>query len=312
MKYFAFIAAVAGFVSATPVLWDGRAPFNLTAADLNTSTGPYLTVVKGSQPATHYASLGGHSQLPTPLWNKDLVLPSEQVLAVSIDNTSVFSPGGGPGQFGFRRTDFIAANNGVHDQNLFNTLETGKTVFHFSVKADVSRPLNYNHEYQVVWIEPNDGSHVFDLQIGSPFTNPTGPLPTTDAHFLKVRDHAGDILFKTPFVYGIWHNFAVQVDWTNRTLAVLYSSDLLPLSVVKRTTPNLSTAAGPTGQGDYHFGVLKLPLVNPADSPANQGDVVHHGIQEGTTEALFYSGLFVENASHGISTGYGLVAHLAL
>ncbi len=45
-------------------------------------------------------------------------------------------------------------------------LESGVTAFHFSVYADAKRPLNYAHEYQTVWVEPSDGSHIFDLQIG--------------------------------------------------------------------------------------------------------------------------------------------------
>ena len=49
--------------------------------------------------------------------------------------------------------------------------------------------------------------------------------------------------------------------------------------------------------------------MNPADSPANQGDVVHFGIQEGTTDGLLYSGVFVEDAAHGISLGDGLIGH---
>ena len=47
--------------------------------------------------------------------------------------------------------------------------------------------------------------------------------------------------------------------------------------------------------------ILQLPIVNPADSTANQNDVVHFGIQEGTTESLFYSGVFVESTEEGIS-----------
>lgn len=50
----------------------------------------------------------------------------------------------------------------------------------------------------------------------------------------------------------------------------------------------------------------QLPLVDPNDTAAEQNDVVHFGIQEGTTEALFYSGVFVEDATSTISTGYGL------
>ena len=49
------------------------------------------------------------------------------MLSIAIDNTSVFVPGGQAPQYGFRRTDFIAANNGVHDQNLFNLLESNVT-----------------------------------------------------------------------------------------------------------------------------------------------------------------------------------------
>jgi len=298
------IASLAAFVAATPVLWDGRAPFNLTNADLNSNTGPFLTVVKGSENATHYSSLLSQTELPTPLWNEALVLPREQVVSISIDNTSVFVPGSGGPQFGFRRTEFIAANNGDHD-DLNPVLETGTTVFHVSIKQDPARPLNYTHEYQIVFIEPSDGSHVFEIQLGSPFTDPTGTLPTADAHSFKVRDHALNVLFETPFTPSSWHNFAVQVDWTNRTLAVLYSTGEAPLAVVTQPAPNLSASLGAAGQGDFHFGVLKLPLVNPNDTAADQGDVVHFGIQEGTTEALLYSGVFVE-ASHSISLGHGL------
>jgi len=89
---------------------------------------------------------------------------SEQVLAVSIDNSSIFMPGGNP-QNGFRRTDIIAEKDGSPG-NLLPDMETGKTVFHFSLMLDDSRPLNFNHEYQVVFIEPSDGSHVFGIQLG--------------------------------------------------------------------------------------------------------------------------------------------------
>ena len=32
-----------GYIAATPLLWDGQAPFNLTNSDLNASIGPFLT-----------------------------------------------------------------------------------------------------------------------------------------------------------------------------------------------------------------------------------------------------------------------------
>ena len=79
-----------------------------------------------------------------------------------------------------------------------------------------------------------------------------------NAHSFKVLDHALNVLFTTPFTPVSWHNFAVRVDWTNRTLAVLFSKDAAPLQVVKKPAPNLSTASGTAGQGDFHFGVLKV------------------------------------------------------
>lgn len=45
-------------------------------------------------------------------------------------------------------------------------MENGTTVFHVSIHADERLSLNYTHEYQIVWIEPDDGSHVWDIQVG--------------------------------------------------------------------------------------------------------------------------------------------------
>ncbi|KAI0823961.1 hypothetical protein BC628DRAFT_1323671 [Trametes gibbosa] len=306
MLQFVYLTCLILSALATPIIWDGRAPFNLTNADLDTSTGPFLTVVKGSENATHYSRLLGHSKMPTPLWNQALALPREQVVSVTIDNSSVFVPGGGQPQFGFRRTDIIAAVNGEHIE-LVARMEQNTTIFHVSIQKDEFHPLNYSHEYQIVFIEPNDGSHVFGFQLGSPFTNPTGPLPAPDAHSFKILDHALNVLFTTPFTSRSWHNFAVEVNWNDRTLAVWYSQDAELLRLVKATTPNPTAVAGPDGQGDFHFTVLKLPISNPADSPTDQGDVVHHGIQEGTVEGLLYSGVFVESAARGISRGFGIV-----
>ncbi|KAI0738897.1 hypothetical protein C8Q80DRAFT_1275116 [Daedaleopsis nitida] len=284
------------FVLGTPVVYDGRAPSNLTDADLDSSTGPFLTVVKGSENASQYSRLLGRSASPTPLWKSNLFVDQEQVISVSIDNSSVFVPGGNP-QYGFRRTDIIAAVNGEHTE-LIQLMEQNTTAFHFSIQMDESRPLNYSHEYQIVFIEPNDGVA---------FHGSHGNASCPNAHSFKILDHALNVLFTVPFTSHVWHNFAVEVDWNARTLAIWYSQNAEFLRRVTAVVPNPTVASGPDGQGDFHFAVLKLPIVNPEDSPEDQGDVVHHGIQEGTTEGLLYSGVFVERTENGISKGRGVV-----
>ncbi|KAJ8580086.1 hypothetical protein M405DRAFT_834922, partial [Rhizopogon salebrosus TDB-379] len=151
---------------------------------------------------------------------------------------------------GVPRTELIAQKNSNHTA-LNAIVDVGTTVFHVSIQEDPAKPLNLSHEYQV-WIEPNDGSHIFEIQLGSPFTIPTGtvPLSNTLTRSLKVRSHALTLLFETPMI-GI----------TSRA------------------------PSGVAAQGDYHFGVLKLPLANPNETAAQQSDVVHFGIQEGDAGA---------------------------
>jgi hypothetical protein len=59
-------------------------------------------------------------------------------------------------------------------------------------------------------------------------------MPISDARSLKVRNHALTLLFETPFTVNDWHNFAVQVDWTNRTLGILLMELPWQLSLASR------------------------------------------------------------------------------
>lgn len=298
MMTFLLLFMLISTIVGKPTIYDGRAPFTLKNDSLDTSLGPYLTVVKGSQKASYYTKLLDHRIAPTPLWNPYITM--EQVISVTIDNTSIFSPGSNLPQTGFRRTELIAQKNGSN-RALDAEMEVEVTAFHFSIKMDEQKPLNYDHEYQIVFIERSDGTHVFGIQLGSPFTIPKGPLPADAAHSFKVLDHALNVLFTTSFSPGVWHNFAIQIDWDQRALSVFYSKDKDQLRAVTGKVPNTTTASGSAGQGDFHFGILKLPLANVQDSLANQQDVVHYGTQEGTTECLLFSGIFVEKAIDGVS-----------
>ncbi|KAF9649768.1 hypothetical protein BDM02DRAFT_3113217 [Thelephora ganbajun] len=297
MEFLFILSLFFSSVLCIDILYDGRASPNFDAGVLDKSSGPYLTVVRGSEAASHYTQFISNTLFPTPLWSNPFS-NTEDVIAVSIDNSSVFVPGGNINntQFGFRRTEMIAQKNSSVSQ-LTAISQVNTTAFHFSIAVDDSKPLNLTHEYQVVFIEPSDGSHVFGVKLGSPFTNPTGTLPAADAQNVKVLDHNLNVLFSTPFICRSWHNFAIVVDWDNLTLAVFYSVGAWPLNLVSPTQKNQGAKVAPSGQGEFHFGVLKLPLVNPSDPPEQRGDVVHHGIQEGTTEGLLYSGIFIEKVN---------------
>ncbi|PPQ78755.1 LOW QUALITY PROTEIN: hypothetical protein CVT25_010758 [Psilocybe cyanescens] len=123
-------------------------------------------------------------------------------------------------------------------------------------------------------------------------TNPTGKLPAKNARNFKVLDHALNILFSAPFIPISWHNFAVQVDCDSNTVAVLYSQD----------SNQLKASDAESDTSDW---ASRLPFVNPADSPADQGNIVLHGMQEGATEGLLYFGLFVEGVQNRIGVGGG-------
>ncbi|KDN34684.1 hypothetical protein RSAG8_12233, partial [Rhizoctonia solani AG-8 WAC10335] len=258
---------------ATPILYDGRAPLNYTAANMDESPfqSPYTYVVKGSEAASKYVSFSTKSPPPTPLWYpKGSNSPIEQTVSVRIDNSSVFVPGNNPdnSQWGFRRTELIAQNNRT-------MLQSGKTIWHFSIMRDEARPLNFthdimrdearplsfSHEYQIVFAEPDDGSHVFGVKVGSSFTAPTAPkLPTKTARNLEILDHALNVLYSTPFDLNTWHNFAIQVDWDARTLGVFASKGSSKLKKVSNLVSNNSTKPVPEGRGDFHFGLLKIQL----------------------------------------------------
>jgi len=75
---------------------------------------------------------------------------------------------------------------------------------------------------------------------------------------LRIRSHDSTVLFQTPFDEKTWHNFAVAVDWDKLTLQVFYSQNACPLKSVTKVEDNKGAVKGPDGQGDFHFGLLKV------------------------------------------------------
>lgn len=122
-------------------------------------------------------------------------------IAVSISDQSIFN-----NQVAFRRAELIPASNDGTDAST-----QGVKTLHFSVLKDNARPLNLSHEYQLAFLESQDFStNQFVLKTGTILGQNTAD-PDTLQLFGNVNQ--GDVLFSTPFNAGVFHNFALTLDF---------------------------------------------------------------------------------------------------
>jgi len=125
---------------------------------------------------------------------------------VTISDDSIFAPSPDNIQTGFRRAELLPASNSGTDPST-----TGVKTLHFSLMKDAQRPLNLSHEYQLVFLESNDFStNQLVLKTGTVIGGGGGD-PDTLQLFGNVND--GTVLFNTPFTPGVFHNFAVTLDF---------------------------------------------------------------------------------------------------
>lgn len=79
---------------------------------------------------------------------------------------------------------------------------------------DGVRPLNLSHEYQLAFLESADFStNQFVLKTGSILGQNTAD-PDTLQLFGNVND--GKLLFNTTFQSGVFHNFALKLDFAQK------------------------------------------------------------------------------------------------
>lgn len=79
---------------------------------------------------------------------------------------------------------------------------------------DGVRPLNLSHEYQLAFLESADFStNQFVLKTGSILGQNTAD-PDTLQLFGNLND--GQLLFNTTFENGVFHNFALQLDFVQK------------------------------------------------------------------------------------------------
>ncbi|KAF3143333.1 hypothetical protein TWF703_010745 [Orbilia oligospora] len=273
-------------IGVNPIVFDGRIPPLFRAAKFDSyATSPYnAEYVLGQEP---WSKVIQFPNIPDSLFDVPL---NGKSLIVKINNKSIFAPGGPQNaQTGFRRSELLPGVNSGNDAT-----NNGVTAHHFSIRTDPTRPLNYTHEYQPVFIETQDySSHVWQLKTGTPFAE---SWPLADAKTLRLysssTSSAPAELLNVPFTEDEWHNFAIESDWDNNLITVYYSTGLSPLAKVVGPVSNDAS-----GKGQFHIGLLKLPT-----GPAGI-NVVKEGYQsKRPNEGLTYGGIFIEDTSAGSVT----------
>lgn len=266
--------------STCPLVFDGRVPKTATGATFDQGLLPYNPKYDLGANLT-WADVLVFPRVPQSLFDNS----STKAVEATIDDRAVFTPSPTNAQVGFRRNELLPQPANVNDS------VTGIKTLHWSMRSDIHRPLNYSHEYQLVWLESQDYSaDQFSLNTGTIFGTPFNKREAKDL-FLRGTSAASpqQTLWRTPFTDGVWHNFGLELNFNTNHLRVYYSQNGQQL--VPRTgwiSNDLSNL------GEYHFGMLK--------KPTGQGltDITKQGYQEkGIHEGVVYGGIFEEDSAKG-------------
>lgn len=189
-----------------PVNIDGRIPLNDTLSAFNTAAAPF------DPNNTKASNLSWSEILILPrIQGSRFDSPGHKPLEVTINDSSLFMPGGGQLQTGFRRAGLLFGN-GTDETNV------GVKSFHWSVKQDPNKPMNLSHEYMNVWHEANSYQYnQFSINAGVILAqdNPkTSNQSSTDLdrHLWKLLDRNNNVVWTTPIDWDEWQNFAVTMD----------------------------------------------------------------------------------------------------
>lgn len=292
MKYIAVILSLGALGACTPrpsctLLFDGRVPFSAKPADFDKDTSLYDHQYVHGENQT-WAEIIKFPSLAGSLFD---IPKGAKPVEVTLNDNSIFTPGGGAPQVGFRRSELIPRGNNGTDITV-----QGTTTFHWSIRTDPHRPLNYTHEYHAGWHETSDYStSQFTFLTGKPFDatmDPDVSKPRTLRLAGRQSNHPETTYFQTAFTPDIWHNFALTVGWESNEITVYYSKAYNALKKVAGPAFNDNS-----GGGQFHLGLLKLPT-----GPGGI-DVLHEGYQQShLNEGLIFGGVFIEQSSNGCVT----------
>ncbi|ESZ93829.1 hypothetical protein SBOR_5770 [Sclerotinia borealis F-4128] len=260
-----------------PIQFEGRVPVGTVPSTFdNSSTSLYNPTYNFGANLTWSQIIKIPTDIPASLYDGN----SSEPFTVTLSDASIYAPSSTNVQVGFRRAELMPLSNNGSD-----TSTTGIKTLHFSIMKDTSRPLNLSHEYQIAFLESADyNTNQVVLKTGTILdTN------NSDSNVLRVVGNVNEgatELFTTVFTDG-WHNFGLKLDFTANTTQVFYSASSSALeSVTEVLTNDIS------GQGQYHFGLLKKPTDFAAGA-----DISKNGFQEsGIDEGLIFGGIFMEDS----------------
>ncbi|KAA8571311.1 hypothetical protein MFRU_046g00480 [Monilinia fructicola] len=259
-----------------PIYFDGRIPLGTTPSAFdNANSSLYNPSYNFGANLTWSQIIKIPTGIPASLYDGN----SSQPFEVTLSDASIFAPSPTNIQLGFRRAEMMPSSNNGSDP-----FTVGIKTLHFSILKDSARPLNLSHEYQIAFLESADYStNQFVLKTGTILDS-----NNTDSNVLRVIGNVNEgatELFTTPFTDG-WHNFGLKLDFTANTTQVFYSASSKPLKSVTEALKN-----DISGQGQYHFGLLKKPT-----NFASGADISKNGFQEsGINEGLIFGGIFLED-----------------
>lgn len=295
MRSYTFASSVVGALLATSgvsgqqckLQFDGRVPANFAVANFDTTNNifnPSNVLGQGLK----FSDLIQLPQVTPSLFDGT----ATKAFEVTINDKSIFVPNAQTVQNGFRRAEMlIASNSGTDDSTV------GVKTLHFSVAKDAQRPLNLTHEYQLVFLEDNKFSTNQIVVKTGTIAGVTNTNTDTLNVFGNVNANPPKLLFSTPFAATGFHNFAMTLDFNKNTTQVFFSKGNAALKAVTQAVPN-----DVSGQGQFHFGVLKKGL-------GGGDDVVRNAFQpSGINEGVVFGGIFMEDSSAGcisLSAGAG-------
>ena len=94
--------------------------------------------------------------------------------------------------------------------------DSGIVTFHWSVKQDVSRPLNLSHEYMNVWHEKADYSGNQFMFVGGVVLvgdGGTGLDTKEEREKWRVQNARNEFVYEVGMEWEMWQNFAVRLDY---------------------------------------------------------------------------------------------------